>query len=68
MDKLSFGFLREVQIRRKLVITNDPLSPLFPFVSSIELIESISNSPFLHCNALQFMIIKCNSNLNSISF
>lgn len=43
--KFVCGFLCEFQIRRRFVICIEPRSPLLPFVSSTELIESITVSP-----------------------
>lgn len=45
MLRLVVGFLCWAQITRRLVTTRNPRFPLLPFVSSTELIESISNSP-----------------------
>ena len=45
MLRLVLGRLCCAQITRRLVTTKKPLFPLFPLVSSTELMESISNSP-----------------------
>ena len=45
IDRFVRGFEWLTQIMRRLVQTRNPRSPLFPFESSTELIESISNSP-----------------------
>ena len=45
IDRFVRGFEWLTQIIRRLVQTRNPRSPLFPFESSTELIESISNSP-----------------------
>jgi hypothetical protein len=43
----------EYQTIRRFVITSSPRSPLLPFVSSTEFIESIWNSPLRFSSALQ---------------
>ena len=45
IERLIRLFLWQIQMSRRLVMESDPLSPLLPFVSSTELIESIWSSP-----------------------
>ena len=46
MLRLIFAFMWDDQMILRLVTVSDPRSPLFPFVSSTELMESIAFSPF----------------------
>ena len=48
--RFIFELAWAIQRIRRLVTIRDPLSPLFPFVSSTELIESITFSPLLHAS------------------
>ena len=48
--KFIFEFAWAIQRIRRFVTIRDPLSPLFPFVSSTELIESITFSPLLQAS------------------
>ena len=50
MLKFVSAFVWLHHINRKFVTTKKPLCPLFPFVSSTLLMESISNSPRLDLN------------------
>ena len=45
MERLMRELRWHIHTRRRLVMARDPFSPLFPFVSSTLLIESIWNSP-----------------------
>ena len=45
IERLMRLFLWQIQMSRRLVMESDPFSPLLPFVSSTELIESICSSP-----------------------
>ena len=54
MLRLIFEFACAIQRILKLVTIIEPLSPLFPFVSSTELIESIIFSPLLHASSAGF--------------
>ena len=53
IDRLIREFRWHTQISRRLVIDSEPFSPLLPFVSSTELIESICTSPerMLRCDS-----------------
>ena len=48
--KFIFELAWAIQRIRRLVTIRDPLSPLFPFVSSTELIESMTFSPLLQAS------------------
>lgn len=50
MLKLIFEFAWAIHRMRRLVTISEPLSPLFPLVSSTELMESMTFSPLLQAN------------------
>lgn len=62
MLKFIFEFAWAIQRIRRFVTMREPLSPLFPFVSSTEFIESMTFSPLLQASRGGF-----ESNLSSLS-